>query len=523
VIGAAGGPSDPFAYPISPVDTPERVSPRGNVAGGKPAEFTTKIERDAQGRPLTVTDPLTHTTKYTYDGDGNLETVTDGNSNKTKYTYNADNQSIKVEAPNKAVTETEYDGAGQVIAQTDGNKHQTKYVRNAVEEVTEVTDPLGHKTLKEYDGAGNLIKLTDPKSRTTTYTYDPANRLTEVSYSSGKPSTIKYEYDKNGNRTSVIDGTGTSKYTYDQLDRLTEAETGHKEKTKYEYDLANDKTKITYPNTKSVTRAFDKDGRLEKVTDWSSNITKFTYDPDSDLATIVFPAASKDEDKYAYNDADQMTEAKMLKSTESLASLVYTRDGDGQVKTTTSKGLPGEEKPASEYDANNRLTKGSVGRRPRTRGQRQRACEAVDQREGDVPSHCIGVTACPGEYNADAVDVRTMKQIYVLLGKTVGIAPHEIPTARGRGCGERRARRPASGVGRLFEKSPGLFVPGEDESVGDHVVPVGGPPAKLITPGIAGARRQRGALARFAVRPGVAGGCETKFIKTTASSEHDTA
>ncbi len=336
------------------------ISPRGNVAGGKPAEFTTKIERDAQGRPLTVTDPLKHTTKYTYDGDGNVETVTDGNSNKTKYTYNADNQAIKVEAPNKAVTETEYDGAGQVITQTDGNKHQTKYVRNAVEEVAEVTDPLGHKTLKEYDGAGNLIKLTDPKSRTTTYTYDPANRLTEVSYSSGKPSTIKYEYDKNGNRTSVIDGTGTSKYTYDQLDRLIEAETGHKEKTKYEYDLANDKTKITYPNTKAVTRAFDKDGRLEKVTDWSSNVTKFTYDPDSDLATIVFPTASKDEDKYVYNDADKMTEAKMLKSTESLASLVYTRDGDGQVKTTTSKGLPGEEKPASEYDANNRLTKGAT-------------------------------------------------------------------------------------------------------------------------------------------------------------------
>jgi YD repeat-containing protein len=67
------------------------ISPRGNVAGGKPAEFTTKIERDAQGRPLTVTDLLKHTTNYTYDGDGNVETVTDGNSNKTKYTYNADN------------------------------------------------------------------------------------------------------------------------------------------------------------------------------------------------------------------------------------------------------------------------------------------------------------------------------------------------------------------------------------------------------------------------------------------------
>ena len=109
-----------------------------------------------------------------------------------------------------------------------------------------------------------------------------------------------------------------------------------------------------------MTRAFDKDGRLEKVTDWNSNVTKFTYDPDSDLATTLFPTESKDEDTYAYNDADQMSEVKMLKGAETLASLVYTRDNDGQVKGATSKGLPGEEKPAYEYDENNRLTKGAT-------------------------------------------------------------------------------------------------------------------------------------------------------------------
>jgi RHS repeat-associated protein len=333
------------------------VSPRGNVAGGKPTEFTTKIERDAQGRPLTITDPLKHTTKYKYDGDGNVEKVTDGNGHTTTYTYNADNQVTKVEAPNKSVTETEYDGAGQVTVQTDGNKHKTKYKRNIIEEVTEVTNPLRRVTTKEYDGAGNLIKLTDPAKRTTTYTYDHAGRLTEVSYSSGKPSTIKYEYDKDGNRTKMTDGTGTTTYTYDQLDRLTESENGHKEVVKYEYDLANDQTKITYPNGKEVTHVFDKDGRLEKLADWLKHETKFTYNPDSDLEKTVFPSETKDEDKYTYNDADQMTEVKMVKSTETLASLVYTLDSDGQVKKTTTKGLPGAEVTEDTYDENNRLTK----------------------------------------------------------------------------------------------------------------------------------------------------------------------
>src|SRR6202035_1345712 len=55
--------------------------------------------------------------------------------------------------------------------------------------------------------------------------------------------------------------------------------------------------------------------------------------------------------------ADQLTKAEMKKSTEVLASITYTRDNDGQLKTATQKSLPGEEKPAYTYDENNRLTK----------------------------------------------------------------------------------------------------------------------------------------------------------------------
>ena len=336
------------------------VSPRGHVKPGEEAKYTTKIELDSQGRPLTVTDPLGHTTKYTYDGDGNVETVTDGNSHKTTYTYNADNEPIKVKEPNGIMTETEYDGAGHVISQTDGNKHETKYVRNILGEVTEIIDPLGRKITKEYDNTGNLKTLTDPAKRTTTYTYDPANRLTEISYSDIKTHAVKYEYDADGDRTKITDGTGTTTYGYDQLDRLTESKDGHGDIVKYEYNLGNQPTKITYPNGKSVTRTYDKAGRLESVSDWLTHTTKFAYDADSDLTTTTFPIATSNVDKYVYNAADQMTEIKMTKGTETLASLVYARENVGQVKTITSKSLPGEEKPGYTYDENNRLTKGGA-------------------------------------------------------------------------------------------------------------------------------------------------------------------
>jgi RHS repeat-associated protein len=335
------------------------TSPRGNAKGVEPSRYTTKIERDDQGRPVTVTDPLGHTTKYTYDGNGNLETLTDGNGHKTTYTYDADNEPTKIEEPNGATTETGYDSAGQVTSQTDGNKHTTKYVRNPLEEVTEIIDPLSRTTTKEYDAAGNLTKLTDPKKRTTTYTYDPANRLTQISYSDGKTSQVKYEYDKDGDRTGMSDGTGKSTYTFDQLDRLTHTTNGHGESVGFEYDLDNEQTKLTYPNKNLVTRGYDNAGRLLTVTDWLGHQTKLTYDPDSNVTAITFPSGTNNQDKYAYNEADQMSEARMAKGTETLASLAYSRDNDGQLKKTTSKGLPGEEALEYAYDENSRLTKGA--------------------------------------------------------------------------------------------------------------------------------------------------------------------
>jgi RHS repeat-associated protein len=299
-------------------------------------------------------------TKYAYDINGNLESMTNPNGDKAKYSYDADNELTKVEEPNGTVTETGYDGAGQITSQTDGNKHTTKYVRNVLGEVTEIIDPLSRKTTKEYDAAGNLASLTDAAKRTTTYKYDPANRLTEVTYSDGKTPTVKYEYDKDGNRTKMTDGTGTTKYAYDQLDRLTETEDGHKEIVKYEYNLANENTKITYPNGKNVTDVYDKDGRLEKVTDWLEHTTKFSYDPDSDLTATVYPSGTSEEDTYTYNLSDQMTEAKMFKGTETIASLVYARDSDGQVDNTVNKGLLGSEVTEASYDANSRLTKSAA-------------------------------------------------------------------------------------------------------------------------------------------------------------------
>lgn len=331
------------------------VSPRGNVEGAEAAEYTTTIERDPQGRPLKITDPLGHATEYAYDANGNLEEKTNANGHTTKYTYSADNERTKVEKPNGAILETGYDGAGNITSQTDGNEKTTTYVRNILGQPVEVIDPLGRKTLEEFDDAGNLKAVVDPAEREASYVFDKADRLIEVSYSDPTTADVELDYDANGNVTSMVDGTGESSFVYDELGRLTASENGHGDVVGYGYNLGDQLTGILYPNGKGISRAFDEAGRLESVTDWLGGTTTFTYDADSNLRGITFPAGTGNVDEYEYDQTGRMTDATFSKGIETLASLSYVRDKIGQVEDEANNGLPGAEEIAYGYDENERL------------------------------------------------------------------------------------------------------------------------------------------------------------------------
>jgi RHS repeat-associated protein len=317
--------------------------------------YTTKIERDERGLPGKITDPLSHAIEYKYDGNQNIESETDGNKHAIKYEYNEENLRTKVIEPNGNTAEASYDSEGKMTSRIEGNGHKWEYKRNALEQVTEEKNPLGKTWKKTYEKAGDLEKLEDPEKHTTEYTYDESDRLEKIKYSTGTPSGVTFEYNKDSKVTKMTDETGTTENTWDKLDRLTKYKNGAGKVVEYEYNLANLPTKITYPNKEHITREYDKDNRLEKVTDWKGNTTSFKYNADSELEKTTFPSASEDKDEYAYNEADQISEVKMLKGATELGKLVYERDGDNQVKKTTTKVLPGPEVNETKYDENNRL------------------------------------------------------------------------------------------------------------------------------------------------------------------------
>ncbi len=337
----------------------EEVDGRGYEAGNEKAQFTTKYTRDSQGRPTVVRDPLGATSTMAYDANGNLAVSTDSLGHEVSYTYDAADQRIETKNGNGAVVKEAYDSMGQRLSRTNGVGNTTEYKHDALGRMTETIDPLGRKTVNAYDLAGNLTKVTDAEARTTTFTYDPGDRNTKIDYSDPATADVSLVYDKDGNVSEMTDGTGTTKRTYDALDRLIEVVNGKGEVAKYEYNLASDVTKLTYPNGKAVTQGFDSLGRLEKVVDWFSKETKFAYYRNGQLKTTTFPVETGNVDEYAYNARGDVTQISMKKGLEVFASFAYTRDKAGQVEKVIQKGFPGRpEEVTYGYDPGNRLLKG---------------------------------------------------------------------------------------------------------------------------------------------------------------------
>jgi RHS repeat-associated protein len=320
-----------------------------------PGQHTTTITRDGLGRPTVIHDPLGHDTTLGYDGDDNLTDITDALSKHTQLAYDDASQLTSVTAADATSQQYGYDPDGRETSYTDANNHPTSYHRDTLGRVTSVTDPLSRTTRYGYDGAGNVTSKTDALNHTTSYSYDPANQLTGIDYSDPGTHDVSLGYDPAGRRTSMTDATGASSYSYDDLGRLTSMTDGANNKTSYAYDLADQQTAITYPNNGTVSRAYDASGRIQSITDWLGKTTTFGYDPDSNLTTTTFPAETGDIDHYDYDAADNMSAVTMTHGGQTLASIAYTRDADGQLTSSTPTGLPGGAESYS-YDQQNRLT-----------------------------------------------------------------------------------------------------------------------------------------------------------------------
>ncbi len=314
------------------------VSPLGNVTGGSPSAYTTTYAHNPFGDVTTTTDPLGHTTTKQYDSNRNVLSTTDPNNNVTQNTYDKDNELTLVTRADNSTNGYGYDADGNRTTVTDGLNHTTTYAYDPLNRLSSVTDALNRKTSYTYDGAGNRLTVVDPQTQTTTYAYDAANQMTSTTYSDGTtPNVTDVNYDGDGSRTAMTDGTGTSTFTYDSLRRLTLSTNGAGQTVGYGYDLKGQLTSITYPGGHLVQRAYDDAGRLTSVTDWLQHTTTYNVNPDSDVTSEAY--ANGTTATTTYDAADRSIGITDVNGTSTLASFTDTRNPDGTLASMTPTGV----------------------------------------------------------------------------------------------------------------------------------------------------------------------------------------
>jgi RHS repeat-associated protein len=346
----AAGDMTTYAYDTGRGWRTSKVSPKGNVSGANPADYTTTYTHDAYGRLTVTKDPMwtstapsQHQTVRHYDADGNLDSVTDGDGHTTLYAHDAAGELTSATRPDGTVLRTDYWPDGTVYHQYDGASQATTYAYDPLGKLASITDPLSRVTQVHYDGVGNLRTRTDPAGRTTTYTYDAADQLVAVDYSdAGTPDVTSIGYDADGQRTTMTDGTGTSTWTWDTLHHLTSTTNGAGRTVGYHYDLGGRLTAIDYPGaTGTVVRGYDDADRLTGVTDWNGKQTTFGYDADSQLTSEIYPNGTTAAT--TFDRAGRPTGIQHALSSSPaapFASFTYGRSGAGLVTSVTASGVP---------------------------------------------------------------------------------------------------------------------------------------------------------------------------------------
>ncbi|MBF6134926.1 hypothetical protein IU501_18180 [Nocardia otitidiscaviarum] len=260
-----------------------------------------------RNRPETITHPDGTTARRDWDAHGNLIATTTPGGIRTTYTYHPNGAVATVTEPNTARTTITVDAAGLPITVTDPLGATTHITRDAFGRPSAVTDPLGHTTRYHWSPDGKLLRRLDPDGHHESWTYDgEGNLLTHTNRAGGitrftyaswdlpisrtdpDGATTRYAYDTERRLTSVTNPLGhTWHYRYDTAGRLISETDYNGATTTYTHDPAGRVATVT-PAT-GVTRhhRYDILGRLTEITTDSGHWRRYTHDPLGRLLTAI--------------------------------------------------------------------------------------------------------------------------------------------------------------------------------------------------------------------------------------------
>jgi RHS repeat-associated protein len=369
---------------------------------------------DALGRVTEVKSGGEVTARYRYGSRGREVVFSDGNGETYQINRNAYGEAVEETNRLGGKQRYRYDKEGRLSETTAFSGKQVRVAYQDGQGITTETYGDGTTAVIERDMLGNVIRVTG-ETGTIRYKYDAGRRLIEQT-DAGAGEVTRYEYDHAGRRTRMASGNRDVRYGYGKNGELLWVrDAGQRLEVKYEYDAAGRETRRTYGNGVVQESVYDKAGRLILITetnatrqllraegyvydtkgrrshsvDDAGKVTKYEYDNQSRLKTVLYPwseaKALKDkqeaEEAGLYFTPNKGTverytltgnEAAALRTVLNLAGPMrgngisvgqivwresYTYDGNGnRASKTTPWGTI-----AYAYDAENRLvSKGSI-------------------------------------------------------------------------------------------------------------------------------------------------------------------
>ena len=297
-----------------------------------PSGMVTSFAYDFAGQIVKQTDPLGKVTRFTYDAAGQLISVKDPLNRTTTTTYSLDGEVLEVEAPDGASESYAYDANGNLTQYTNPDGAVTAYAYNGAGQLVSKTEPGGRITGYAYDVLGQVTTRAGPDGGSTTYGYDDGSRLVSIDRP-GTDADTAFAYNDDGQRSQMVDATGTTNYTYTTLGQLASVTDGDGVTIGYEYDSRGRMTTLIYPGGDEVDYAYDDTGLMTSVTDWLGNKSDFEWTADGQLESQSLANGVTGE--YGYDAAGRSTSIDYAKGASPLASYGYSYDAAGQLTGST--------------------------------------------------------------------------------------------------------------------------------------------------------------------------------------------
>jgi RHS repeat-associated protein len=280
-----------------------------------------------QEKVQSYTDALGNTYSYSYDFLGRMKELV----NPPMEYYNEP-------IPIATAKSIDFDDVNSIVTITDENNHKMAYVSDLKGQLIETREYYDasnyYSTFYDYDESGNLISVTNAKSETTTHYYDDQNRLIKTEFPDG--TFESYSYDDVGNLEEKLDRGGiTAYYYYDDLDRLDYVQRGDDNTISYMYDNADNVKCVGFPGgatecdpSYSYEYSYDARNRLTQEISNTEIGEQFIVDYDYDLAgnieKITYPDGSFI--RYIPDEIYRTGEVK-LNDVTTIATYAYNLDG----------------------------------------------------------------------------------------------------------------------------------------------------------------------------------------------------